>query len=241
MVKRRESQMTSKQFLALNQRLAAASGTSEILEVEDLDDEVFDEFDEDYEVPSDSEDKAAEPDKTSAQPGRSGTSIRLTASGVSKLLKDEDKEDAEETTEVGQGRPDWVLGSKLEVHSTTADSWFVGTIIGIIHDEDGEWLTVLYELPMKDGSMLRRTKETQRFYEDIRPLQVDTGVELTPQVMYQKADESGKKAGVADMSLDELAAKLAEIEEAEPLTGGGNPNVRMSPVLNSIQKCFFSL
>lgn len=228
MVKRRESQMTSKQFLALNQRLAAASGTSEILEVDDLDDEIH-EFDEDYEVPSDSEDKAVETEKTSAQPGRSGLTIRLTASGVSKLLKDEDKEDAEDITEVGQGRPDWVLGSKLEVHSTTADSWFVGTIIDITHDEDGEWLTVLYELPMKDGSMLRRTKETQRFYEDIRPLQVDTGVELTSQVMDQKAEESGKKSGVADLSLDELAAKLAEIEEAEPLTGGGNQNVRMSP------------
>ena len=33
---------------------------------------------------------------------------------------------------------------------------------------------------MKDGSTLRRTKETQRFFNDVRPLRVDTGLVATP-------------------------------------------------------------
>jgi len=231
MVKRRESQMTSNKFKELNERLAAAAGTPGVLELEE---EHFDEFDEDYEPPSDSEEK-----KEVVQVHRGSVKARLTASGVTTLLNDEETEDAEDVTAVGQGREDWVRGSKLEVHSVRADIWTVGTIIKIDFDEDGEWLTVLYELPMKDGSTLRRTKETQRFFNDVRPLRVDTGLVATPTpaVIDTKAavpepvkiPEPVKTSDdVTGRSMTELEAQLAAIEAEFPLTGGGS-QVDLSP------------
>jgi len=231
MVKRRESQMTSNKFKELNERLAAAAGTPGVLELEE---EHFDEFDEDYEPPSDSEEK-----KDVVQVHRGSVKARLTASGVTNLLNDEETEDAEDVTTVGQGREDWVRGSKLEVHSVRADIWTVGTIIKIDFDEDGEWLTVLYELPMKDGSTLRRTKETQRFFNDIRPLRVDTGLVATPTpaVIDTKAavpppvkipEPVNTSDDVTGKSMTELEEQLAAIEAEYPLTGGGS-QVDLSP------------
>lgn len=222
-VKRRESQLTSEYFSALNERIAAASGETDVVAVS----EYLDEFDE----ISDLEETPVK----QATPRRSAGATRLKASGISNLLTEEEKEDAEEITVVGQGREDWVLYSKLEVYSKKADSWNVGTIINIEFDQEGEWLTVLYELPTEDGSTLRRTKETQRFYDDLRPLRIDLGssprveATTTTAVMDEKVEDTADAtiggrpakisvANLADMSIDEMEATLAEIEEAEPLT-----------------------
>jgi len=245
MVKRRESQMTSNKFKELNERLAAAAGTPGVLQLEE---EHFDEFDEDYEPPSDSEEK--KPAQSSVH--RVSVKARLTASGVTNLLKDEETEDAEEVTAVGQGREDWVRGSKLEVHSVRADIWTVGTITKIDFDEDGEWLTVLYELPTPDGSTLRRTKETQRFFNDVRPLRVDTGAVATPKpavvdtkptptpaptpavqdmklaVKIPEPAEPSTVTDATDLSMTEMEAQLAAIEAEFPLTGGGS-QIDLSP------------
>merc|ERR1719378_2032215 len=216
--------MTSNKFKELNERLAAAAGTPDVLELEE---EHFDEFDEDYEPPSESEEE--KPAVRSSGGHRGSVKARLTASGVTNLLKDEETEDAEDVTAVGQGREDWVRGSKLEVHSVRADIWTVGTIIKIDFDEDGEWLTVLYELPMKDGSTLRRTKETQRFFNDVRPLRVDTGLVATPTPAVAdtktnvpepvKIPEPAKTSNnISGSSMAELEAKAAAIVAEFPLT-----------------------
>jgi hypothetical protein len=238
MVKRRESQFTSKYFSALKQRIAAASGESDVAAVSEQLDEVDDMSDEE-ETPV----KAA----TTRRPAGA---TRLKASGVTNLFDQEEKEDAEEITVVGQDRQDWVLGSKLEVYSQGAKTWNVGTIINIEFDDEGEWLTILYELPMGDGSTLRKTKETQRFFDDLRPLRIDTGATAagfgvgattTAAVMDEKVNDTVDTTGggkpekiivpdLSNMSDEQLQATLAKIEEAEPLTSG----ISLSPRSNEV-------
>merc|ERR1719273_2253995 len=58
-------------------------------------------------------------------------------------------------------RQSWKKGSTVEVLSKTLGKWFLGTIKEIEVDEEGEWLMINYAK--------NRSKETQRFYEDIRP------------------------------------------------------------------------
>merc|ERR1719285_1384605 len=83
MVKRRESQFTSKYYSALNQRIAAASGETDVAAVSEQLDEVDDMSDEE-ETPV----KAA----TTRRPAGA---TRLKASGVTNLFDQEEKEDAE--------------------------------------------------------------------------------------------------------------------------------------------------
>ena len=62
-------------------------------------------------------------------------------------------------------RDSWIEGSKVQVYSKSASKWFNGTIIGIQHDEEGEWLEVFYSV-----SDDNRIKQVPRYDEDaVRP------------------------------------------------------------------------
>ena len=63
------------------------------------------------------------------------------------------------TTQQTKQKPkDWIVGSLVEVYSTTTKSWENGTIIHITDDEEGEWLTVEYEV-----QFIITTKQVKRF------------------------------------------------------------------------------
>merc|ERR1719230_922788 len=88
------------------------------------------------------------------------------AAGLQKYYKqDGEKEDAEEITAVGQGRQDWMKGTKLEIHSSSKNMWVVGTIADIDIDDEGEWLTVLYELPTPDGGFSSKNKRSSKKWQ----------------------------------------------------------------------------
>eukprot|EP00494_Astrolonche_serrata_P001982 UN01988 len=79
---------------------------------------------------------------------------------------------------VVEGRADWKIGSRVEVYSRTKDEWSPGEIKDFTEDAEGEWITVIY------GQ--NRTKETQRYYDDIRPITVNADVTALSEDQQQK-------------------------------------------------------
>eukprot|EP01084_Bolivina_argentea_P155158 270408_1 len=92
-------------------------------------------------------------------------------------------------------RKRWSKGDEVEVYSKRQQSWFKGTILGIGHDQDGEFLSVRYVNTMKNKTT---TKDVDRYaYGEIRPI--------------QNANKD-KTRDIMDMNVDEL-----DIEDPEEL------------------------
>eukprot|EP01084_Bolivina_argentea_P267139 453378_1 len=62
-------------------------------------------------------------------------------------------------------RLNWKVGSKCQIFSDSSKKWFIGAIIKIHNDNQGEWLTVQY---ISHGRM--RTKQAQRNDRKIKPI-----------------------------------------------------------------------
>eukprot|EP01084_Bolivina_argentea_P182958 315781_1 len=53
-------------------------------------------------------------------------------------------------------RAQWIIGSKCQVFSNTAKKWYMGGIVNITKDDEGEWLTVRYSV-----NHIRKNKQIQ--------------------------------------------------------------------------------
>lgn len=99
-------------------------------------------------------------------------------------------------THIGDSdRIQWGLGSKVEVFSGSLEQWFPGTITKFSVDEEGEWISVLYDV----GNKRVKIKETQRDFEDIRPIAFDESVtfhrlESTPDLFESMAGALSPRA-----------------------------------------------
>mmetsp|Transcript_20673 Transcript_20673/g.25539 ORF Transcript_20673/g.25539 Transcript_20673/m.25539 type:complete len:274 (-) Transcript_20673:48-869(-) len=58
-------------------------------------------------------------------------------------------------------RNEWKVGSFVEIYSYSKRKWFLGEIVTIFDDNEGEWLEIRYNKSM--------SKEVQRYSSDIRP------------------------------------------------------------------------
>eukprot|EP01084_Bolivina_argentea_P204441 349138_1 len=61
-------------------------------------------------------------------------------------------------------RRSWVKGDEVEIFSNTWQDWYIGEIVDIINDEEGEWLNVVWA--RANGQAMSR--QIQRFESDIR-------------------------------------------------------------------------
>jgi len=67
-------------------------------------------------------------------------------------------------------RQNWKTGSKIQIFSGSKKDWFVGDIISIIHDEEGEWLEIKYD---------KYSKQVQRYSTDIKPIDDENAATTT--------------------------------------------------------------
>eukprot|EP01083_Nonionella_stella_P293298 997407_1 len=86
----------------------------------------------------------------------------LTDSGFNLMLNEitQNEEQAQETQK--RIKKSWVVGSKVEIYSSSLNRWFDGQVIRIFADTEGEWLEIKYS----DN----KVKQIQRLNEHIRPL-----------------------------------------------------------------------
>eukprot|EP01083_Nonionella_stella_P149394 474432_1 len=85
----------------------------------------------------------------------------LTDSGFNLMLNEitQNEEQAQETQK--RIKKSWVVGSKVEIYSSSLNRWFDGQVIRIFADTEGEWLEIKYS----DN----KVKQIQRLNEHIRP------------------------------------------------------------------------
>eukprot|EP01083_Nonionella_stella_P193934 715672_1 len=101
-----------------------------------------------------------------------------TDSGFNLMLNEitQNEEQAQETRK--RIRKSWVVGSTVEIYSSSLRKWFDGQVIRIFTDAEGEWLEVKYS----DN----KVKQIQRLNEHIRPLRhakkVPNGLDETRQM-----------------------------------------------------------
>lgn len=223
---RRKSQMMSS---------ALTSFQLSMIEQGDDDDVDSDDLDEFEEWTADPPEEEEQKEMMKSPSSRGTSSSRLKAAD---LNINKDDEDAEDVTTVGMTRDDWVLGTQVEILRSTGE-WTLGAIKNITNDADGEWLTVVYDVEYSDGTKLKRSKETQRQCEDIRPLAVDLGsmvsspVKSTPSkssLEAMKIQLPEEPSALEDLTEDQLAEQLAAIVEKSKKYIAPSENVELSPV-----------
>merc|ERR1712156_868948 len=116
------------------------------------------------------------------------------------------------STVVGAQRKDWVSGSQVQIYSHGQDQWFMGKIRAVQTDDQGEWLTVVYETTTDEGILVKHVKETQRYYEDVRPIQAA----VTETIDFEE--------DLSDLDQEQLQARLDLINSAVTLSND-NPEI----------------
>lgn len=65
-------------------------------------------------------------------------------------------------------RQGWDKGDEVEIFSNTHQEWYLGEVVDIIKDDEGEWLNCVWA--RANGEAM--SKQVQRFSTDVRPVQV---------------------------------------------------------------------
>merc|ERR1719334_752184 len=68
-----------------------------------------------------------------------------------------------------QIRTSWGKGDQVEIFSNTHQEWYLGEVVDIIKDDEGEWLNCVWA--RTNGEAM--SKQVQRFSTDVRPVQDD--------------------------------------------------------------------
>merc|ERR1719361_1880047 len=64
-------------------------------------------------------------------------------------------------------RQSWDKKDEVEIFSNTHQEWYLGEVVDIIKDDEGEWLNCVWA--RTNGEAM--SKQVQRFSTDVRPVQ----------------------------------------------------------------------
>jgi len=200
-------------------------GNSTTVATDDQKVEFMDEFDENIvERRAETKDR-----KAYLKPVKGATSADNQTDGTTNFMQQAatrrgDTEQAIEDKQViGTNRNDWTIGSTVEVYSMSLQKWSRGQITNIFTDAEGEWIIVVYDVETPSGKIIKRTKETQRSYDDIRPAEGEAKKVEFP---------SAGSMGTTDLTAliddeNQLEKMLKQFEEASNFDGSPSKGIEI--------------
>eukprot|EP01084_Bolivina_argentea_P028949 53770_1 len=96
------------------------------------------------------------------------------------MIENDEKKNSDRQREL------WDTQSKCEIYSESDEKWLDGTIVKIINDKEGEWLTIAYRTGQEN--ITPTLKQIQRFAKEIRPaVSVDAVSKINGECVLTKA------------------------------------------------------
>ena len=117
--------------------------------------------------------------KKTKQISNDGSTPKDTKSATAATVNEEggDNDGNDNENKDKKEREKWTTDSLCEIYSESEQKWYQGTIIKIVTDKEGEWLTVGYRTGDEKTPTL---KQIGRFAKEIRPIEVG----YTPNIDY---------------------------------------------------------
>merc|ERR1719414_610910 len=98
-------------------------------------------------------------------------------------------------------RQSWGPKDEVEIFSNTHQEWYLGEIVDIIKDEEGEWLNCVWA--RSNGEAM--SKQVQRFSTDVRPVQDDSSDHSSSGSTKQTREKSNKPLTAKEKVESEVA------------------------------------
>jgi len=105
----------------------------------------------------------------SKQVQRYSSDIRPHPDDLKKKKKTKQKDNVPFPDQEMKMRQGWDKGDEVEIFSNTHQEWYLGEVVDIIKDDEGEWLNCVWA--RANGEAM--SKQVQRFSTDVRPVQDD--------------------------------------------------------------------
>jgi len=133
-------------------------------------------------------------------------------------------------------RQSWDKTDEVEIFSNTHQEWYLGEIVDIIKDEEGEWLNCVWA--RSNGEAM--SKQVQRFSTDVRPVQDDTSEGSTSDDAVPSSSQSKKPLSAkekAQANADEIKKRNTNFRRrAPPFSRTLRPSTFTYPATSSARR-----